>query len=511
MPSRKITRKRIDDQLLAPCTTPAALRAWVAVFLGMKLPAKPVCPNHDAPLDYLKHAYFEPASDVVVWAPRGGGKTRLGAAATLLDLLHKPGIAVRILGGSAEQSLRMWEHLLPDVRRVAGGMLVGRTRARRIELTNQSVAAVLTQSQTAVRGLRVQKLRCDEVELFDPDVWEAAQLITRSLQIQGKDAKAQAAVEVRGVVEALSTLHTPYGLMGKVVEGALAQGKRVIHWCLLDVLERCPAERDCKTCPLWDDCQGVAKVKCDGYVKIEDAIAMKKRVGEETWQSEMLCRRPSVRGCVFGGFDEGVHVREEVRGQLSVVRCKELERRTTTEDGPLTMDTLSLAIDFGYANPFVCLFIVTLADGTTHVVDEYVQSQRTVAEHVKAIVARPWGAKRGTVVYCDPAGNGRNDQTGQSSIDTLRAAGFIVRAKASRIVDGLELIRSALRPASGEPTLYIHPRCHRLIKALRCYRYPEGGGEIPIKDGENDHLADSLRYHFIHQQVNGRVSGGKSY
>ena len=45
---------------------------------------------------------------------RGAGKTRLGAIATLLDLLHKPGINIRILAGSLEQSLRMWEHLTAD-------------------------------------------------------------------------------------------------------------------------------------------------------------------------------------------------------------------------------------------------------------------------------------------------------------------------------------------------------------------------------------------------------------
>ena len=46
-----------------------------------------------------------------------------------------------------------------------------------------SPAGVLAQSQRSVRGLRVQKLRCDEVELFDPAVWEAAQLTTRSAHI----------------------------------------------------------------------------------------------------------------------------------------------------------------------------------------------------------------------------------------------------------------------------------------------------------------------------------------
>src|SRR4051812_32313915 len=72
---------------------------WVSEVLKLKMPRVPACPTHSAPFDYLRHAYFEPARDLVVWAPRGGGKTRLGAIATLLDLLHKDGVQVRILGG----------------------------------------------------------------------------------------------------------------------------------------------------------------------------------------------------------------------------------------------------------------------------------------------------------------------------------------------------------------------------------------------------------------------------
>jgi hypothetical protein len=34
---------------------------------------------------------------------------------------------------------------------------------------------------------------------------------------------------------------------------------------------------------------------------------------------------------------------------------------------------------------------------------------------------------------------------------------------------------------------------------MQCYRYPEAGGEIPIKDGEHDHPIDALRYHFVNR------------
>jgi hypothetical protein len=172
---------KVEELYSRDIRTADGLHQWIQTFVGLNIPRRAICPHHDPPFEYLIRSFFEPASDLIVWAPRGGGKTRLAAVATLLDLVFKPGCSVRILGGSLEQSLRMWEHLLPDLEFAAPHVLHRkRSSTRRVSLTNGSGAAVLTQSQRAVRGLRVQKLRCDEVELFKPEIWEAAQLVTKS-------------------------------------------------------------------------------------------------------------------------------------------------------------------------------------------------------------------------------------------------------------------------------------------------------------------------------------------
>ena len=457
------------DLLTRPLATADDLHRWVRLFCNLNVPRTAVVAGHAAPFDYLVRAYFEPAQDQVVHAPRGGGKTRLAAVATLLDLLHKPGVGVRILGGSLEQSLRLWEHLLPDVTHAARDLIAKRTSgARRITLTNGSTCAVLAQSERSVRGLRVQKLRCDEVELFDPNVWAAAQLVTRST---ARDASSR----VHGSIDALSTLHEPFGLMQRVLDTAERNGTPVVRWGVIDVLARCEPARPCGACPLWDECRGVAKTACDGFIAIDDAIRMKRRVSLEQWRSEMLCERPTVRAAVFPTFEPSVHVAASV---------------AMRDDA-----THALAIDFGYAAPFVCLFVRGDAD-KTYVVDEYVRPLRTVDEHIAAIRARPWPEP--THVACDPAGGGANEQTGLTSVQKLRRAGFCVRHRPSRILDGVEQVRAALRPASGEPTLFVHPRCTRLIRALTAYRYPTArASELPLKDGEHDHLIDALRYHFV--------------
>ena len=223
----------------------------------------------------------------------------------------------------------------------------------------------------------------------------------------------------------------------------------------------------------------MAKTKANGFVSIDDAVRMKRRVSLEVWQSEMLCRRPSVSRAVFPGFDRERHVSE-----------------AASFADPTT---ISLAIDFGFANPFVCLWLQS--DGhLTHVIDEYVQGQRTIDEHIAELRARPWPAP--AHIACDPAGSGRNEQTGISSVQQLRRAGFVVRHRPSRIVEGVEHIRAALRPAAGEPTLLIHLRCKHLIRSLTAYHYGDTLGhasELPVKDGEHDHLIDALRYHFVNR------------
>ena len=94
---------RAKAQLLPSCNKHADLLRWIRFYTGMRMPTQAICPGHDAPMDYVWRAYREPAEDLVVWAPRGGGKTRLAALLTLLDMLHKPGCSIRILGGSLDQ------------------------------------------------------------------------------------------------------------------------------------------------------------------------------------------------------------------------------------------------------------------------------------------------------------------------------------------------------------------------------------------------------------------------
>jgi len=456
------------------------LAAFVKHFFGLTVPHPAVCPHHDSPLDYLAASFFG-QEDLLVWANRGGGKTLIAAAASVLDAVFRAPTSIRVLGGSFDQSDRLAEYIRLMLE-ANEGLIVGRPTRQRVQVIGGSDIQMLAQSQRAVRGQHVQKIRCDEVDLFDADVWQAVQFATRSWG------------PARGSIEVLSTLHRPGGLMHKLVEQASAGGKaaggyRLIRWCLWDVIERCPPKRKCRNCPLAEDCRGIAR-RANGFFRIRDAIAIKARSSRAAWEAEMLCKGARRELSVFGEFDRARHVR-----RLDYVR-----------DWPTYR-----AIDFGYRNPFVCLWVQLSPAGAVHVIGEYIRSQQPIARHAAKILKRDPGPI--AMTYVDPAGRQRESTSGAACTELLAEAGIHCTSRRSTIAEGIELVRAALAPADGDPTLLIDPSCPELIDAFEAYHYGKEGSadaDRPVKDGP-DHLIDALRYFFVNRMRPRREVRRKRY
>jgi hypothetical protein len=525
-----------------------ALWEFVRATYGLAVPRRRVCPGHAAPMDYLAQAILEPGRDLVVWASRGGAKTELGSVAAHLDSILRPGCQTRILGGSLDQSEKMYEYLTRKWDGPFAALLAREPTARRTELANGSAIEVLTQSPRSVRGHRVHRLKCDEVDEFSPEVWQAAQFITQSSP--GTDGRWIAAQ-----MDVFSTMHRPFGPMAELVDRVLQRGTPatagklraecgvngdgenrggpfstphselrtpnsalrtphslsplLLKWCLWEVIEPCPAERSCSRCPLAGDCEGRAR-GADGYFPIDDAIAQKARASRQAWEAEMLCLRPRAEGLVFPDFSPAHHV------------------------APVRYDPglpLYRAIDFGYANPFVCLWVQVRGQcgvwnaaggmkdlrspltphselGTPHfpgpdlsgvqlrVVAEYVERERPVSQHAREMAARDPGPVLAT--YADPAGWQRSDITGTGPCQELARLGLRVRTPRAGILEGVEMLRRLLkeRPAAAGPGLVVDPSCRWLARAFQEYHWqdgPEGRREVPAKDGA-DHPIDALRY-----------------
>ncbi len=514
----------LSEDLTKPPQTPDELHDWLVRVLGVHIARTSLLPGHAAPFEYLCHVFFEgrfprvsapdapnaSSPDIIVWANRGGGKTFLGALATLLDLLFKPGMQIRILGGSLDQSLRMRAHLAAFLSHENLDAIPRRITARAVTILRagkgqNSVAEVLAASQTSVRGTRVQKLRCDEVDLFDPEVWDAAQLVTRSMPCIGPWGEV-----VRGGVEALSTMHRPFGLMWNLVGpqltprvGATPPAREnarpmrpTFRWGVLDVLEHCGPEHACARCILHPECEGRAKAimippRC-GHISVPDAAGMKARVSQDTWAAEMLCLRPSRSHSVYPAFDAATHV--------------------VGDPPPATFERFIGGMDFGYRSEGVLLLAGVDHDQNVTVLREFVRTGAGVDEFADALDR--WVAQglctHGQIDFIgvDPAGNAHTPNAPFSCVQILRARGLRIRSRSMGIAPSIALVTSRIAPTRGvpgvdgangdRPRLVVHESCSRLIECLTRYRYnPDKPESVePMKDG-HDHAPDALRYMII--------------
>jgi len=447
-----------------PYETAVGLAAFLRRHLGLRVGDRAVCPHHDAPLEYLR-ASLAGKGDVVACANRGGGKTTLAGVAGLLKAALGGHVRLGVVGATHEGGRRVVERIgeLLDGR---ADLLAERPTRRRLRVRGGSEIQVFGCSVRGIRGREVNKLLCDDADLLSEEVWRTLPFAVRSADGRG------------GSLDVLYTPGAPAGATERLIDSWLdgrSANRRLIRWCLWEVIERCPPWRQCGQCPLAEDCRGVAR-RASGFYRIEDAIAIKARCSPAVWQSQMLCRRVRHERAVLPEFSHGRHVGP-------VEYCA---------DWPLYR-----AIDFGYRNPLVCLWIQVSPGGRVAVLDEYVRSFRPLAAHAVEIFHRDMGPV--AMTFVDPAGSHREPGSGMSCTELLEALGVPCRWRYSALSEGLGRIRCALSAEERAGGLTVHPRCRHLICALSEYHYAaaEGaGGPAPVKDGP-DHLIDALRYFFV--------------
>jgi len=144
------------------------------------------------------------------------------------------------------------------------------------------------------------------------------------------------------------------------------------------------------------------------------------------------------------------------------------------------------AVDFGYTNPFVCLWACRDGDGRLYIYKERYLAGVTATEHARAI-KQVSGVFDWTVADHD-AGDRADFET----------QGIITRRADKRVSTGIQRVQARLQTAGdGKPRLLITADCANLIKEFYGYQWqPAGEGrnakEEPCK--ESDHAMDALRY-----------------
>lgn len=232
------------------------LRDWLSKYAGVTLPFQACCDDHTSPLDAVWEAYAAEAPRSVWWASRGfGGKSVALAALSFVEAITLA-CEVTLLGGSLEQSQRVHQYHNGERRSLNRGkvfweapgapryLLETDPTRRQTRLTNGGSIEVLTASQKSVRGPHPQRLRGDEIDEMDRDIWDAAQ------------GQPQEAGGVREQVVGSSTYQNANGTMAGELREARENGYPVRRWCWRCVLQenggwltREAAERKFETIP----------------------------------------------------------------------------------------------------------------------------------------------------------------------------------------------------------------------------------------------------------------------
>ncbi len=210
--------------------------------------------------------------------------------------------------------------------------------------------------------------------------------------------------------------------------------------------------------------------------KSKGGYVIDKRVDEmiDEWPEEVQATRiegrfASFYGAVYKTFSRQVHV----------INPFPMPKRWTKYR----------CFDFGFTNPFVCLWLARDGDNNWYVYREYYKAKTGISEHI-ANIKRLSGKETYLDSWADP--ENAEDRA------ELSKAGIHNRAARKDVAKGIEMVQSKLKvKANGKPSLFVFRSCRNTCREFATYHYPQGTNtknpkDIPVQ--KNDHTIDALRY-----------------
>jgi hypothetical protein len=314
---------------------------WIKSNLGIEVPRKPVCDDHDAPFDFIAAAYFNRYPAILAMANRGGGKTFLVALLHWLNSEFKPGHEGATFGATEAQSLRCYAHLKNWVNDDEGNRRpqISSSVMRETVWNSGSKVEVLAGTPEAVNGPHPQVAHADEVELMRQDTWDESRNMAVSKQVNGETYLSQEILT--------STRKSLHGRMQTLIDGiqkAVKLGARpdykLIIWCIFEIAQEVPScqvvpdedrearleelGRDpCEKCDChlyvkgeWPDtgkprylkdvCKG-RLFRSRGYLPYSDIAQKFQQNSIFTWEAQQECTKPETEFNYLKGFAEERH------------------------------------------------------------------------------------------------------------------------------------------------------------------------------------------------------------
>lgn len=243
------------------------LADWILDVLGIQVPHTRVCADHCSPLEALADAYFAAHSRSVWFASRGfGGKSVLLSSLVMAESITL-GAGVTLLGGSLKQSQNVHDYMKGRGNlqgrffawpRAPRQLIIGEPTAHKTNLANGGWIEALPASSRAVRGPHPQRLRGDELDEMDPEVWDGAcgQPVSRGV--------------VESQIVASSTLQYADGSMARELKMAAERGWPIFTWCYRETMAK------------------------GGFITLEEVARKKAQMTEESFRVEVELGEPAI-------------------------------------------------------------------------------------------------------------------------------------------------------------------------------------------------------------------------
>lgn len=184
---------------------------------------------------------------------------------------------------------------------------------------------------------------------------------------------------------------------------------------------------------------------------------------EDLREMRTIGKFTTLQGAVFKEFRKAIHVCEPFRIPRDWRKIR--------------------GIDFGFNDPFACLWIARDHDNRYYVYDEHYESGRLIDYHAEKIKQREWDHPQGP--WFGPTYSDHDPQIraelAKHGINTTLA-----NKAGSSIEMGIELLRSLMMvKGDGKPQLFIFNTCSNLLREIAGYKYPPGtdrraAGNIPL-------------------------------
>jgi hypothetical protein len=219
------------------------------------------------------------------------------------------------------------------------------------------------------------------------------------------------------------------------------------------------------------------------YLDPDEIEKIKRRTDPIRFASEYLASFKDSGNNVFYCFDRKTHVN--------------LNDEYDLQDG----EVAHIMIDF---NVLVMAYSVAAVRGDqAHVLHDGFGHPDTETLAI-ALVAKfgknKDGSKRKIIAYPDPTGRARKTSSpvGRTDFSILESYGItcLARTKSPPIADSVQAVNRKLKTASGETSMYFHPRCESTIKSMERTVWVDKNPDTATIDKTDgvEHWSDGIRY-----------------